>query len=149
MYLWWTDQVWGRVGKSHRILSSASFWGIKQCSGNPVPTFRDNLSVPFSRAKSSSLLVLLDPLRWDRQVVPKRRHTITTRRCVLLGYYCPRRTQIWSTSRRKPEITHAGFWWGNQLVTWLFKNSWQKWEDNIQMHVSYVSLHLSRSIVGT
>jgi hypothetical protein len=31
------------------------------CSGNPLPTFRDNVSVPFSRVKRSSVFRLLDP----------------------------------------------------------------------------------------
>ena len=38
-------------------------------SGNSVPTFRDNLLVPFSRVKKSGLLLLLGLLnlgRWDR-----------------------------------------------------------------------------------
>jgi hypothetical protein len=34
-------------------------------SGNPLCTFRDNVSVPSSRVK------LLDPWRWDQYVVPK------------------------------------------------------------------------------
>jgi hypothetical protein len=40
-------------------------------SGNSLPTFRDNLSVPSSRIKKSKkkafLFGLLDPLRSDRQ----------------------------------------------------------------------------------
>jgi hypothetical protein len=34
---------------------------------NPLPTFRDNVLVPYRRVKKS------DPCRWDRYVVPKRR----------------------------------------------------------------------------
>jgi hypothetical protein len=66
-------------------------------SGNPIPTFRDKVSVPSSGVNKSKLLFLdflsledgtdtlsrnvgkgfvfgpLDPWRWDRYVVPKRR----------------------------------------------------------------------------
>jgi hypothetical protein len=54
-------------------------------SGNPSPMFRDNVSVPSSRVKKSNeccFIGLLDPWRWDRYVVPKRRWTVTTRRCL-------------------------------------------------------------------
>ena len=43
-------------------------------SGNSLPTFRGNLSVPSSRLKK----------RWDRQVVPKRRLGITTTKSVIV-----------------------------------------------------------------
>jgi hypothetical protein len=43
-----------------------------------VPYFENSISVGVLL-----LLGLLDPWRWDRCVVPKRRHGITTRRCVI------------------------------------------------------------------
>ena len=46
-------------------------------SGNPLPTFRDNVSVPFSRVKKSGLI---DRWGWYRYLVPKRRQRLTTRR---------------------------------------------------------------------
>jgi hypothetical protein len=42
-------------------------------SGNSIPTFRDNLSVPSSR---------VNPWRWDRQVVPNLRQEIATIPCL-------------------------------------------------------------------
>jgi hypothetical protein len=56
----------------------------RQGSRSPrrVPTFRDNVSVPSSRVKKSKKR-LIDPWRWGRYVVPKRRQRITTRRCVI------------------------------------------------------------------
>jgi hypothetical protein len=39
--------------------------------GNSLPTFRDNLSVPLSKVKIQSYI--LDPWRWNRQVVLERR----------------------------------------------------------------------------
>jgi hypothetical protein len=48
-------------------------------NGNPLSTFRDNVSVPFSRVKKSkkkskkTYFGLLDPGRWDRYVFPKHR----------------------------------------------------------------------------
>jgi hypothetical protein len=41
-------------------------------NGYPLPTFRDNSSVPSSKVKNS-IWELLDPWRWDRCVVAKRR----------------------------------------------------------------------------
>ena len=41
-------------------------------SGDPVATFRDNLSVPSSGVKSRNL----DPWRWDRQIVSEHRYGI-------------------------------------------------------------------------
>jgi hypothetical protein len=40
-------------------------------SGSSVPTFRYNLTVPYSR------------VRWNRWVVPKRRYRTTTQRCII------------------------------------------------------------------
>jgi len=37
------------------------------CNGNFLPTFRDNLSVPYSTVK------ILYPWRWDQEVVPRCR----------------------------------------------------------------------------
>ena len=57
-------------------------------SGNFLPTFQHDLSVPSSRVKKSKtkeifLLWFLDPVRSDRQVIPKRLQGITTVRCVI------------------------------------------------------------------
>ena len=49
------------------------------CSGNSIPTFPDNLSVPYSRVKKRKFLA---PWKWEREVVRKRRYVITTIRCV-------------------------------------------------------------------
>ena len=49
-----------------------------------VLTLRDDISVRLSMVKKSrSLLGFLDPWRWDRYVVPKRRYRNTTQRCVM------------------------------------------------------------------
>jgi hypothetical protein len=56
------DETWDRM------------WYYAASSGNPLPTFRDNVSAPSSR--------LIDPCRWDGQVVPKHCCRITTLRCV-------------------------------------------------------------------
>jgi hypothetical protein len=53
---------------------------------------------------SRRLLGLLDPWRLDRYVVPKRRYKTTTNAAKY-----PKRAQIPSTSRRKPEVTHCIF----------------------------------------
>ena len=45
-----------------------------ECSGNSLPTFRNNLSIPLSWVKNR---------RWIRQVVPKGREGITTTSCVI------------------------------------------------------------------
>jgi len=43
-------------------------------SDNLLPTFRDNLSVPSSGVKDpKGSFWSLDPWRWNRRVVPKRR----------------------------------------------------------------------------
>jgi hypothetical protein len=81
-------------------------------SGNPLPTFRDNISVPFSRVKKSlhkplvslaGFLLFLDFLALEDR-------TDTLSRNVGKGLpfdaaLYSRRAQISSASRRKPEIT--------------------------------------------
>jgi hypothetical protein len=49
-------------------------------SGNSLPTFRGNLSVPSSR--------------WDRQVVPKRQLEITTTSCAIVRVSSSPRNRI-------------------------------------------------------
>ena len=44
--------------------------------GNSIPTLRHNLSVPSSKVKKSHKNPLLEPWRWDRQVIPKHRYGI-------------------------------------------------------------------------
>jgi hypothetical protein len=62
-------------------------------SGNPLPTFQENLSDPifkgqqiqeerFLEVKKTHFFGLLHPWIWDRYVVPKRRQVITTIRCI-------------------------------------------------------------------
>jgi len=51
------------------------------CSGNSLPTFRDNLSVPNSMVKNPRRRIL-DPWRWDQQTVRTLRQGTTTTRCV-------------------------------------------------------------------
>jgi len=60
------------------------FYAVK--NGSFLMTFRDNPSVPSTRLKQSSRIRLgmLDPWRWERQVVPIRREQTTTQRCVNL-----------------------------------------------------------------
>jgi hypothetical protein len=55
--LFW-DTLYRRFGKTYRVSS---------------PTLK----------KSLAFLGLLDPWRWDREVVPKRRYRTTTVRCVI------------------------------------------------------------------
>ena len=63
-------------GYRHKVDEiSAVLGSYAACSGNYLPTLRDNLSVPYSKVKNPER-------RWDRSVVPKLWSRITTTRCV-------------------------------------------------------------------
>jgi hypothetical protein len=75
-------------------------------SGNPLPTFRDNVSVPSSGVNKTKLL-FLDFLRLEDGTDPLSRNV--GKGLPLNAALYPRRAQISSASRRKREVTGGGY----------------------------------------
>jgi len=91
-------------------------------SGNSLPTFRDNLSVPSSRVQNKK--------RFDQYVVPKRRYGIATVRCIIT-----QKNAVIMTTFPFPCITMLSC---NGLYNFLAQNSQQcvcrnKWRFPLDM----------------
>jgi hypothetical protein len=76
---------WSMISCVRREIDT--IWGIlgyqAACGSKSLPTFRDNLSLPFSRVKKSKKEEsFLDTWRWDPNFVTNRRYGIATTRCV-------------------------------------------------------------------
>jgi hypothetical protein len=75
-------------------------------SGNPLPTFRDNVSVPSSRVKKSQKRRILPFFDfWSLEDGTDTASRNVGKGLPLEAAFYPRRTQISSASRRQPEIT--------------------------------------------
>jgi len=77
--------MWPITPEDFKICALLTFYAVY--SGNSIPTFRENLSVPSSRIKKSNnnyFSYTSGTLKWDRKVVLKRRYGNTIVHCVII-----------------------------------------------------------------